>query len=82
MPCARTSARRKLLEYARLTEKGRSTSSWITALPITEHGFMLHKGAFRDAFRLRYGWLITRTYTFSLCLWKHFTLEHACTQLL
>ena len=28
------------------SEKG--ASSWLTALPITEHGFALHKGAFRD----------------------------------
>ncbi len=36
------------------SEKG--TSSWLSALPITEHGFALHKGAFRDALCLRYGW--------------------------
>ena len=35
-------------------EKG--ASSWLTTLPITEHGFVLHKGAFRDALCLRYGW--------------------------
>ena len=31
-------------------------SSWLTALPLTECGFTLHKGAFRDALCLRYGW--------------------------
>ena len=36
------------------TEKG--ASSWLATLPITEHGFALHKGAFRDALCLRYGW--------------------------
>ena len=36
------------------SEKG--ASSWLTALPITEHGFTLHKGAFRDALCLRYNW--------------------------
>ena len=35
-------------------EKG--TSVWLTVLPIEEHGFALHKGAFRDAMALRYGW--------------------------
>ena len=37
------------------SEKG--ASAWLTALPIEEHGFALHKGAFRDALCLRYGWL-------------------------
>ena len=36
------------------TEKGSST--WLTALPLAEHGFALHKGAFHDALALRYGW--------------------------
>ena len=36
------------------TEKG--ISSWLATLPIDEHGFALHKGAFRDALCLRYGW--------------------------
>ena len=35
-------------------EKGAST--WLNALPIQEHGFALHKGDFRDAICLRYGW--------------------------
>ena len=34
----------------------RGSSSWLTTLPIEEHGFALHKGAFRDALALRYGW--------------------------
>ena len=34
----------------------RGASSWVTTLPINEHGFFLHKGAFRDALCLRYGW--------------------------
>ena len=36
------------------SEKG--ASAWLTALPIEEHGFALHKVAFRDALALRYGW--------------------------
>lgn len=36
------------------SEKG--ASAWLTALPIEEHGFALHKGAFRDALALTYGW--------------------------
>ena len=34
-------------------EKG--VSSWLTALPISEHGFNLHKRAFWDAICIRYG---------------------------
>ena len=45
-------AQQRLLECTR--EKG--ASSWVTTLPIDEHGFLLHKGAFRDALCLRYGW--------------------------
>ena len=41
-------------EMTTSTEKG--TSSWLSTLPIEEHGFTLHKGAFRDALCLRYGW--------------------------
>ena len=36
------------------SEKG--ASSWLTTLPIADFGFKLHKGAFRDALALRYGW--------------------------
>ena len=36
----------------------RGASSWLSTLPIEEHGFFLHKGAFRDALCLRYGWKI------------------------
>ena len=36
-------------------EKG--ASSWLTALPLEEHGFSLHKSAFKDAMALRYGWV-------------------------
>ena len=36
-------------------EKG--ASSWLSMLHIEEHGFALHKGAFRDALCLQYGWL-------------------------
>ena len=36
------------------SEKG--ASAWLTTLPMQRHGFALHKGAFRDAVALRYGW--------------------------
>ena len=34
----------------------KATSAWLTALPIEQHGFALHKADFRDALCLRYGW--------------------------
>ena len=41
-------------------EKGAST--WLTTLPLTEHGFTLHKSAFHDALALRYGWVPAHHY--------------------
>ena len=32
------------------------SSSWLTALTLTEDGFALHKGGFKDALYLTYGW--------------------------
>ena len=40
--------------YSPAQEKG--ASSWLTALPLEEYGFSLHKSAFRDAVALRYNW--------------------------
>ena len=55
-------------------EKGAST--WITSLPLEDYGFSLHKGAFRDAMALRYGWLPSNVPTNCAC-GTHFTVEHA-----
>ena len=55
-------------------EKG--ASSWPSALPHEEFGFTLHKGAFRDALALRYGWLPSNTPTSCVC-GASFTVEHA-----
>ena len=57
-----------------IQEKG--ASSWLTALPIAEFGFTLHKGAFRDTFCLRYGWLPSRLPENCDC-GHWFTTEHA-----
>ena len=62
----------RLMDLAR--EKG--SSNWLVALPIESHGFLLRKGAFRDAISLRYGWqpsLLPATCTF--------TVDHACIEL-
>ena len=55
-------------------EKG--ASSWLTALPVEEFGFALHKGAFRDALALRYGWPPIHTPTVCAC-GDSFSVVHA-----
>uniref|UniRef100_A0A1X7SRF4 Uncharacterized protein n=2 Tax=Amphimedon queenslandica TaxID=400682 RepID=A0A1X7SRF4_AMPQE len=56
------------------SEKG--ASSWLTVLPISEHGYYLHKGSFRDALCLRYGWQPPHLPTTCVCH-KSFTVEHS-----
>ena len=66
-----------LLRSAKLaSEKG--AYSWLTALLITAHGFALHKGAFRDALCLRYGWTPTNLPSECVC-GVTFITEHALT---
>ena len=55
-------------------EKG--ASSWLTALPLEEHGFTLHKSAFRDAMALRYGWTPSQIPSHCVC-GQSFTVQHA-----
>ena len=38
------------------SEKG--ASSWVTACPSFDHGTVLHKGEFVDAWHIRYGWAL------------------------
>ena len=45
-------------------------------LPIQEHGFALHKGAFRDALCLRYGWQPNLLPSTCVC-GKTFSIEHS-----
>ncbi len=55
-------------------EKG--ASSWLTVLPLAEHGFALHKSAFHDALALRYCWSPPNLP--SKCECDHaFTVDHA-----
>ena len=56
------------------SEKGAST--WLTTLPIADHRFTLHKGAFRDALCLRYDWRPEQIPSRCVCDQK-FTIEHA-----
>ena len=55
-------------------EKGAST--WLTVLPIQQHGFILHKGAFHDALCLRYAWPIPQAPQSCACGNK-FDVTHA-----
>ena len=56
------------------SEKG--ASIWVVALPIAEHNFTLHKGSFRDAICLSYGWKPSRLPTHCVC-GCNFSVEHA-----
>ena len=51
------------------------SSSWLTSLPIKEHGFYLHKSAFVNALALRYGLVPSRTPTTCAC-GTSFSVEH------
>ena len=53
-------------------------SSWLTILPLDEHGFSLCKGDFRDAVSLRYGWPLSHLPTECIC-GASFTVDHAFT---
>ena len=55
-------------------EKG--SSAWLTVLPMTEHGFLLHKGEFRDALCLRYGWNLSHLPRSCTC-GMPFSVDHA-----
>ena len=57
-------------------EKGAST--WLTALPINDYGFALHKSAFRDALSLRYNWPLQNQPSHCSCS-QPFGIEHALT---
>ena len=56
------------------SEKG--ASSWLSVVPIKDHGFALHKGEFQDALCLRYNWHPPKLPTTCVCK-KSFTINHA-----
>ena len=58
-------AKKRCLDLA--SERG--SSSWLSVLPIEEHGYYLNKGEFRDALRLCYGWQFENTPS-SMRLWS------------
>ena len=65
-----------LLQRSMALAQETGASSWLTALPVAEFGFTLHKCAFRDALCLRYGWLPARTPINCDC-GTRFSVEHA-----
>ena len=65
---------KRLVDLAK--EKG--ASSWLSVLPLDDHGFSLHKGAFKDAICLRYGWKPPNTPTKCNC-GSAFSTNHAMT---
>ena len=54
----------------------KGASSWLTAIPLSEHDFSLYKSAFRDALALRYGWMPAHMPLQCVC-GTNFTVEHA-----
>ncbi|KAL5467464.1 hypothetical protein EMCRGX_G031690 [Ephydatia muelleri] len=58
------------------SEKG--ASSWLSVLPISDHGFALHKGAFHDAMCLRYNWHPPHLPSHCVC-GSSFNTDHALT---
>ena len=64
------------LQHAMDLGREKGGSHWLTVLPLSERGFTLCKGAFRDAVSLRYGWNIPYLSTHCVC-GKRFAIEHA-----
>ena len=69
-----SNAQRRLLTLAK--EKG--SSSWLSVIPVEEHGFFLNKSEFRDALHLRYGWDIRNAPQSCVC-GTSFSIDHAMT---
>ena len=57
-----------------VSDKG--APNWLTAVPLECHGRVLHKGAFRDALCLGYGWMPERLPTKCEC-GSAFSINHA-----
>ena len=45
-----------VINFLKVSNDFSSASNWITAMPLKEYDYFLHKGDFRDALCLRYGW--------------------------
>ena len=69
---SRLNEEERMLELA--SEKG--ASNWPTTIPLERYNFDLHKGAFRDALNLRYGWEHKHLPSHCGCN-KPFSVDHA-----
>ena len=56
--------------------KDKGVSSWLSAIPIEQYGFALHKNEFTDALCLRYGWTPPHLPSHCVC-GKAFSVTHA-----
>ena len=63
-------------KHAMILSQEKGASHWLNVLPIEEHRFSLHKGAFRDGLCLRYGWKPDGLPTTCVC-GQHFDVDHA-----
>ena len=54
----------------------KSASSWLTALPLKDHGFLLDKQSFWDSLYLKYNLSIPCLPSKCVC-WANFTIDHA-----
>ena len=54
----------------------RGASAWLSALPLSEYCFSLHKATFHDAVALCYGWPLQRTPSHCAC-GAAFSVDHA-----
>ena len=54
----------------------RGASSWLTTLPLRDHGFHLTKGEFRDALCFRYDWPLKNIPRLCVC-GNPFSIDHA-----
>ncbi len=64
------------LKQAMALAEEKDSSNWLTALPIEEYEFSLHKGAFHDALALKYSWPPSRLPSSCACS-SSFSIEHA-----
>ena len=65
------------ISYQRAPVKKGSALCWLASLPLSEEsGYALHKGAFRDALCLRYGWPPSLLPSHCVC-GHNVTVEHA-----
>ena len=55
----------------------RAIYSESAALPLTSHGFALHKSAFKNALALRYGWPLQNTPSHCACDKAASSVDHA-----